>query len=138
MSDEVRVTVEPVAEGGYRAIDERGDQIAIDVPVAAGGLAGAWQPTALLLAALGGCLAIDMGIVLRKQGYDPGDYRVTVAGARASTPGRPFAEMEATHSWSGNIPDEVVRRAVALVDERYCTVGITLKHGVPIHHEVSR
>jgi putative redox protein len=134
MKSELRVVVERVADGEFRASDGQGSELRIDKPVALGGAAGAWQPTALLLAALGGCLSMDMEYVLRKQGFDPGRYSVVLTGERASAPGKPFTILHAAHSWDGEVAEEVVRAAIAQVDERYCTVGLTLQHGVSLHH----
>jgi putative redox protein len=137
MSNETKVIVRRDPSGGFRAIDSDGDEIVVDVPVAAGGKEGGWQPTALLLAALGGCLAMDMMFVLGKQGYDAGDYQVTVTGDRARTPSKPFSAMRATHSWTGDIPAGAIQRAIEIVDTKYCTVGITLKHGVTLGHALA-
>src|SRR6185437_15546779 len=101
MKSELRVVVERVADGEFRALDGQGSELRIDKPVASGGEAGAWQPTALLLAALGGCLAMDMEFMLRKQGLDPGRYSVVLTGERAAAPGKPFTVLHAAHSWTG-------------------------------------
>jgi putative redox protein len=137
MSSESKVMVRRDPSGGFKAIHDDGGEITIDVPVSAGGKVGGWQPTTLLMAALGGCLAMDMMFILGKQGYEAGDYHVTVTGDRARTPGKPFSAMQATHAWTGAIPPDAVQRAIAIVDERYCTVGITLKHGIALHHALA-
>ncbi len=134
MKKELRVTVERVAEGKFVAVDGQGTELRIDKPVAYGGEEGAWQPTALLLAGLGGCLSMDIEYVLRKQGYDPGRYTVVLTGERAAAPGNPFSILHAAHSWTGDVAVDVVQAAIAEVDERYCTVGITLRRGVPLDH----
>jgi putative redox protein len=134
MKKELRVVVERVADGKFRAVDGQGTELRIDKPVAYRGEAGAWQPTALLLAGLGGCLSMDIEYVLRKQGFDPGRYTVVLTGERAAVPGNPFRVLHAAHSWTGDVAVDVVQAVIAEVDERYCTVGITLRQGVPLRH----
>lgn len=137
MPGDVRVVVETAADGGFAAVTEDGVELRIDVSPAAGGRPDAWLPTQLLLAALGGCLAIDVVGVLRKKRQEPGRYRIIVRGERSEEPGRPFVRLEAEHSWDGPVTPDIVEDVVRLVDERYCTIALTLRRKPEIAQVVS-
>lgn len=134
MHPDLRITIESAPEGGYHVVSEGGAELVIDVPTHVGGRAEAWQPTQLLLAALGGCVAIDMVNVLRKQRQDVEDYRIVVTGRRSDEPGGPFAELEAQHDAPAGVPAAVLAQAVRLVDERLCTIGLTLRRSTVVRH----
>lgn len=87
-------------------------------------------PLEALLAALGGCSAIDVLAILEKKRQTVTSYRVEVTGERAE-PGtwpRPFTKLVVKHIVAGeNLDPAAVERAVQLSDEKYCSVISTLR-----------
>lgn len=110
-----------VASGGG------GHSIVVDAP---GGRA-TWQgfkPSELLLAALGGCTAVDVIDILRKQRQRVSGLRVTVRGEQREEYPRPFERIAVHYEVRGqDVGDAAVARAISLSEEKYCSVAATLR-----------
>src|ERR1700759_3464750 len=86
------------------------------------------SPLELLLIALGGCTAMDVGSILRKKRQKVTRYRVEVRGERREEHPRSFQRIEVRHIVGGHsIEPEAVRRAVELSTDKYCSVAATLR-----------
>lgn len=95
-------------------------------------------PVETLLAAIGGCSAIDVLSILEKKRQKVTAYRVEVDGQR--TPEgeypRPFASIVVRHIVTGeNLDPLAVERAVELSDQKYCSVIATLRTGPTVTSE---
>jgi putative redox protein len=94
-------------------------------------------PMELLLMAVGGCNAIDILYVLKKQRQIVTSYKVEVEGTRAEVRrARPFESIHVTIYLEGDITPEKALRAAALSFENYCSVSITLENSVKITYDV--
>ena len=86
------------------------------------------SPMELLLVALGSCTAVDVVSILRKKRQQVTDYRVEVRGQRRAAHPRSFKRMELHHIVTGrNISERSVSQAIALSEEKYCSVAATLR-----------
>lgn len=108
--------------GGMRAVTEvDGFEIVVDEPATHGGTGSGPQPTELLLASVGSCLALAMAFVARRQGVELLGLDVTVTG---TYDGLEFERIEA--SLSSGTPREVLEDLVPEA-ERVCYVSNTLR-----------
>jgi putative redox protein len=82
----------------------------------------------LLLAAAGACSAWDVVEILRKQRQDLTALEVSVEGEQLDDPPFPFARVALVFRASGHGLDPLkVQRAVAMSEERYCSVIATIR-----------
>ncbi len=86
------------------------------------------SPMELLLLALGSCTAVDVVSILRKKREQVTDYRVEVRGQRREDHPRSYKRMEVHHIVTGrNVSERSVAQAIALSEEKYCSVAATLR-----------
>ena len=108
-----------------------------DVPVsidssAEGNPKGA-SPMELLLMGVGGCSAIDVVSILKKQRQEISSYRMEVEGERIQVrEANPFKEIHVKIFLEGNIDPAKAIRAAELSFEKYCSVSITMEASVKV------
>jgi putative redox protein len=91
------------------------------------------SPVETLLAALGGCAAMDVIAILRKKRQVVLGYEVAVAGERAAEHPRRFTRIEVVHRVHGrDLEPAAIEEAIRLSDTTYCSVHATLAPGVEI------
>jgi len=110
------------------AVNEKGNAIVMDAGAADGGHDSGMRPMQLLLAAMGGCSAIDLIAILRKQREPLNDLKIAVTGEREQgvVPAL-YTEVHAHFKLFGDINQEKAERAVQLSVEKYCSVAKTLE-----------
>jgi len=110
------------------AVNEKGNAIVMDAGAADGGHDSGMRPMQLLLAAMGGCSAIDLIAILRKQREPLNDLKITVTGEREQgvVPAL-YTEVHTHFKLFGDINQEKAERAVQLSVEKYCSVAKTLE-----------
>ncbi len=95
------------------------------------------SPMELLLMAIGGCNAIDIIYVLKKQRQKVDRYTVKVTGERAAVEkANPFKSAHVEIHLEGDIVPAKALRAAALSFEQYCSVSMCLKGSVAIDYSV--
>nr|AOE13888.1 OsmC/Ohr family protein [uncultured bacterium]CCF99183.1 Osmc family protein [uncultured Flavobacteriia bacterium] len=95
------------------------------------------SPMELLLMGVGGCSAIDIISILKKQKLEINSYAVEVEGDRKEVGGaKPFKAMVVKVFLEGEIPPEKALRAAKLSFEKYCSVSITMQATVDITYQV--
>lgn len=124
-----RMTLETL-DSGYRfAVDVNGFPLVLD----SGAGQTAPSPVQALLAALAGCQAMDVILILRKKRMVPTAYTVEFRGERAAEHPRRFTAIEIVHRVSGpGVRREAVEAAVRLSEETYCSVHHTLRADLPV------
>ncbi len=117
------------------AFNEKGKSIIMDAGEADGGHDSGLRPMQLLLAAMGGCSAIDLISILRKQREPLEDLKITVTGERQQgvVPAL-YTEVHAHFKLYGDINQEKAERAVQLSVEKYCSVAKTLEKTATVTH----
>lgn len=91
----------------------------------------------LLLMAIGGCNAIDVIYVLKKQRQTVSDYTVKVTGERTEIEkAKPFKSACVEIFLEGDIVPAKALRAAKLSFEQYCSVSMSLKGGMTIDYAV--
>jgi len=111
-----------------------GGRVPIDGAPTMGGEGRGARPMELLLAALGGCSAIDVIGILGKQRQTVEDLTVAVEGERA--PGEPsvFTRIHVHFTVRGPADPPAVARAIALSMDKYCSVARVLEQSAAITH----
>jgi putative redox protein len=104
-----------------------GHSIVLDVP----GGRQTWEgfkPNELLLAAVGGCTAVDVIDILRKKRQRVSGLRVTVRGEQREEYPRAFTRIEVHYEVRGyGVSPQAVERAISLSEEKYCSVAATVR-----------
>lgn len=110
------------------ALNENGNSIIMDGSPAIGGGNKGMRPMQTLLAALGGCSAIDVISILNKQRQILDDIHIEIKAAREpeAVPSL-FTEIHVHYKLFGELKPEKAERAVQLSMEKYCSVAKTLE-----------
>lgn len=93
-----------------------------------GGINGGFRPMQMLLAAAGGCSAIDVVGILKKQRQNPDDLKIEVTGDRIKVDD--YSEFRSIHLHfilTGELDEKKVARAIDLSLTKYCSVSKTLE-----------
>jgi putative redox protein len=86
------------------------------------------SPVEMLLIALAGCTGMDVVSILQKKRVDLSNVEVRVRGKRAETYPMVFTEIEVEYLlWGNGLKEKDVEQAIALSEEKYCSVGQTLE-----------
>ncbi|MFM2358449.1 MAG: hypothetical protein RLY16_442 [Bacteroidota bacterium] len=113
---------------GFEAIDANGHVARMDTSDESGGLDFGIRPMQMLLMGLGGCSAIDIVTILKKQRQHIEDFSIKIQGKRE--PGKEPSLWQTVHIQfilTGIIASEKAERACDLSMNKYCSVAETLK-----------
>jgi uncharacterized OsmC-like protein len=127
------ITVERVAGGVFTASNSRGGQLTFGT-----GSGTEFTPTELLLAAIGGCTAIDVDILTSRRS-EPDGFAVQVDAEKVrDTGGNRLTGITVTFrigfpaGEQGDAARAVLPDAVKRSHDRLCTVGRTVELGTPV------
>ena len=123
----------------FRAESDNGYAFDIGASRSIGGDESGTRPMQMLLAALGGCAAIDVVNILKKSRVEFTSLDVDVEGDRkedspgvASTPA-PYTAIRVIFTVHGKDIDRAkAERAVSLSLEKYCSVAASLDPGISV------
>jgi putative redox protein len=124
----------------FEASNDDGNIISIDASRGIGGSNKGMRPMQLLLAAIGGCSAIDIISILRKQKQEIIFFDIEVDGEREENLVEGvslFKIIEIHFILKGNIDKTKAERAVKLSMEKYCSVAKTLESTAIITYKIS-
>lgn len=120
----------------FSAKNDSDNEIHLDASPDIGGTNQGMRPMQTLLAAMGGCSAIDIINILKKQRQDLRDLKITVTGERepGAIPSL-YQQVHAHFRFFGNLDPDKVEKAIKLSIDKYCSVSKTLeKAGAKITH----
>ncbi|MCS7019682.1 MAG: OsmC family protein [Cytophagales bacterium] len=118
-----------------QATNEEGKTVEMDAALAIGGHNAAMRPMQMVLAALGGCSAIDVIDILKKQRLHLKDIKLQISAKRAEgVIPAVFTDIHMHFILTGDIPDEKAARAIQLSVEKYCSVAAMLRATATISH----
>ncbi|WP_280266045.1 OsmC family protein [Nocardia wallacei] len=127
------VRIERTAPGRFVATNPRGGQI-----VFGSGDDADFTPVELLLAALGGCTAIDVDIATARHAA-PDEFAVAVSGDKISDElGAHMADLEVRfqvtfpEGTGGDNARKILPRAVRTSHDKLCTVSRTIELATPV------
>lgn len=124
----------------FEAVGASGVTNHIDANVDIGGHNLGARPMELLLMGLGGCTAIDVILILKKQRQEIADLQIEVSGNREKIEGTqmsPFRKINVHFAFKGNLDAEKVEKAINLSMEKYCSATAQLSASAEITHSYS-
>ena len=120
-----------VAEGGS------GHTITMDGAPDIGGRNLASRPMEVLLMGMGGCTAIDVVSMLKKQRQDIEGVEVSLLAERAEDHPKVYTSVKLVYTVRGRkLNKALVERAVSLSDEKYCSATAMVKKSASVTHEI--
>lgn len=124
---EVKLT-RKAGDFGFEGTDANGHTVKMDSSQETGGSNFGIRPMQMLLMGLGGCSAIDVVTILKKQRQEVKDFSMRITGERV-TDKQPslWQEAKIIFTISGDIDEEKAARACELSMNKYCSVAETLR-----------
>lgn len=120
-----------VAEGGS------GHTITMDGAPDVGGRNLASRPMEVLLMGMGGCTAIDVVSMLKKQRQDIEGVEVSLVAERADDHPKVFTSVKLVYTVRGRkLSRALIERAVSLSDEKYCSATAMVKRSANVTNEI--
>ena len=126
----MKVTIERLNDAVHmEASSEDGVTLQMDGTEAIGGIHAGFRPMQMLLAASGGCSAIDVVGILKKQKQNPDSLKIEVTGERVDV--ETWSEFRSIHLHfifgGSHLDEKKVSRAIDLSLNKYCSVSKTLE-----------
>lgn len=117
-------TVIFVEKARFEARAGSGHMATIDGPREAGGEDAGFRPMELMLLGLGGCMAFDVLMILRKMRQEVTAYELNIEGKRAEEPPRVYTEVHLEHIFKGiDLRPHSIQRAIELAETTYCSAS---------------
>lgn len=114
-----------------------GHKLIIDAEPGVGGENRGPRPKPLMLAALGGCTAMDVVSILKKMRVDIEGLNVIVEGDLTEEYPKHFYKMHIIYEFKGkNLPVEKLKKAIDLSSERYCGVSAVYRKTMELTSEI--
>ncbi len=121
-----------------QAINEDGNDLLMDASEDIGGNKKGMRPMQVLLSALGGCSAIDVILILRKQKQTVTSFEMELEGEREKINDYSlFRNITLHFKIKGEVDYEKAERAIQLSFEKYCSIAKTLEPTASIHYKLS-
>jgi putative redox protein len=109
----------------------------IDAAEGIGGHNAGARPMELLLMGLGGCTAIDVILILKKQRQVVEDFQIRVSGDREKIEGTektPFRQINIQFELKGSIDGAKALKAIQMSMDKYCSATAQLEPSSTITH----
>ena len=115
---------------GFEGTDAKGHTVRMDTSDETGGENFGIRPMQMLLMGLGGCSAIDIVMILKKQRQEVKDFSIKIEGERekGKEPSL-WEDIKVVFTLTGKIDKEKAERACELSMNKYCSVAETLRRG---------
>ena len=121
-----------------QATNEDGNDLLMDASEDIGGNKKGMRPMQVLLSALGGCSAIDVILILRKQKQTVTSFEMELEGERKKINDYSlFRNITLHFKIKGEVDYEKAERAIQLSFEKYCSVAKTLEPTASIHYKLT-
>lgn len=132
----MKATIDWTGEAGFKVTSGSGHSVQLDGPPDHGGKNQGPRPMELVLMGMGGCSSFDVMSILQKSRQDVTDCHAELEAERADTVPSVFTRIHLHFVVTGNnLKENLVKRAVSLSAEKYCSASIMLeKAGVAITH----
>jgi putative redox protein len=120
-----------VAEGGS------GHTFTMDGAPDVGGRDLASRPMEVVLMGMGGCTAIDVVAMLKKQRQDIEGVEVSLVAERAEEPPKVFTSVKVVYTVRGRkLSRALIERAVSLSEDKYCSATAMIRKSAAVSHEI--
>ncbi|OUS06673.1 osmotically inducible protein C [Gammaproteobacteria bacterium 42_54_T18] len=132
----MKASINWAGEVKFEATSGSGHTVIMDGPPDHGGTNQGVRPMEMLLMGVGGCASFDVVHILKKSRQDVTGCVAELEADRVDDVPAVFSKIHLHFVVSGNkLKDALVKRAVALSAEKYCSASIMLsKGGVEISH----
>lgn len=126
-------------DAAFLATSGSGHEVMIDGPQDHGGKNQGLRPMEMVLLGLGGCSSFDVMEILKKSRQDVTGCTCKLSAERADAVPAVFTKIHLSFEVTGNnLKEPIVKRAVSLSAEKYCSASIMLEAGgVEITHDYS-
>ena len=123
-------------DASFAAETGSGHQIVMDGPPDHGGQNQGARPMETILAGVGGCSSFDVVDILKRSRQAVSGCECDIEAERADAVPAVFTKIHMHFRvWGENLKEPLVKRAVALSAEKYCSGSIMLERGgVDISH----
>ncbi len=124
----------------FEAKGASGNPVQIDAAENIGGSNSGSRPMELLLMGLGGCTAIDVLLILKKQRQQVDNLKINLTGERVKIEGTemsPFRKINIHFAFEGDINIEKAEKAISLSMEKYCSATAQFSPTAEITHTLS-
>lgn len=119
----------------FEAQNESGNILMMDASPAIGGENKGFRPMETLLAGLGGCSAIDILSILKKQRQEVEDVQIKISATRREHEQPAIFEQINLHFIViGKVEEEKLKKAIELTREKYCSVYHIMKETATIDY----
>jgi putative redox protein len=121
----------------FEAFGTSGVPVQIDAAEDIGGHNAGSRPMELLLMGLGGCTAIDVLLILKKQRQTVEDLKISVSGERTKIEGTqmtPFRTINVHFKFKGQLSEDKVLKAIELSMGKYCSATAQFSASAEITH----
>ncbi len=123
----MKARIKWVEQASFVAESGSGHAVLMDGAPDAGGRNLGPRPMEMLLMGTGGCTAFDVVLILKRGRHDVRDCEVSLEAERAETDPKVFTKIHFHFVVTGrNLKQEVVKRAIELSKEKYCSASIML------------
>ncbi len=125
-----QATIDLSWEGSYKfkAADAFGHTLTVEAPMNDGDEFGGFKPTHLMLTSLGACTAVDVVSILKKKRQDITGVEIRVTASQNEDWPKAWTSFHVEYIVKGhNVDPKAVHRSIELSEEKYCSVGTTLK-----------
>ncbi len=120
------------------ATNEDGNTLLMDGSAEIGGHGKGMRPMQLLLAAVGGCSAIDVILILKKQKQVIDSFEIEVDGEREKIEDYSlFRDIVLHFKIKGQVDYDKAERAIKLSMDKYCSVSKTLESTAKITYKLT-
>ena len=117
--------------------DLDGHHIIMDAASEFGGEEKGPRPKELLLAALGGCTGMDVVSLLKKMRVEHEGFKITAKAEASTEHPKIYTNIHLVYEFKGrNLPEDKIRKAVDLSQERYCSVSAMLRQAAKLTYEI--
>ncbi len=117
--------------------DLDGHHLVMDASSEFGGEEKGPGPKQMLLAALGGCTGMDVVSLLGKMRVEYEGFTITAQGEASSEHPKVYTSIHLIYEFRGkSLPEDKLRKAVDLSQERYCSVSAMLRQAAKLTYEI--
>jgi len=114
-----------------------GHKIVIDAAPEVSGENRGPRPKTFMLAALGGCTAMDVVSILKKMKVEVEKFNVIVEGDLTEEFPKHFYKMHVIYEFTGkDLPMNKLQKAISLSEEKYCGVSAVYKKVIELTSEI--
>lgn len=116
-----------------------GHKVIFDADASVGGENRGAKPKPFMLAALAGCTGMDVVSILKKMRVEFDNVNIIVEGELTEEHPKQYKNMHVIYEISGSdLPDDKLKKAVELSEEKYCGVSALYKQVIPVTSEIRK